>query len=468
MKKLLNLLLAILAIFGVACAPDNGDNNNGGGDAPQMTFTIDITDVTMGGATVNVTPSSDATYFFDIAEKAKVDSFATPLEYAADNINDLKMLIELFGIPLSEFLSTGNDGAILESLNPDTEYYAYAFGLTAEGEITSEVCLKEFKTLPDTSGPSNTTFVLDILNIWVDGATVSITPSNKNTYYANIVERSVYDQYESDEAFMNAKIAEVKAAKEAQGSTFAKALVSGNTKYSYAGLLTPGTEYYIYAFGASKEGVATTESVTKVLFKTLTPEEAAAGINNGDKKIEGLVRGRYVNYGDYYEVGATNWTMVLYNESGTSSLSIELQTERSATDLPVGEYPITSSLAAGTAIAGNLDEEYRTYGTIWTLWSNDWSTEVESVYFKSGTVTVGKSGDNFSISVDGIDGHGNTITASYSGTLEFVDFSTNAKELNARHNLVLRQTTPANFAPKRVYRSAAGVGKKVEQILSTK
>ena len=135
MKRIFNLLLAMLAILGVACTPNNGggnENNNGGGEAPTMTFAIDIADITLSGATINVTPSSDATYFFDVVDKAKIDSYATPLEYATESIKNLKLLIGLFGIPLSDYLSTGHGSATLDSLTPDTEYYARSEEHTSE------------------------------------------------------------------------------------------------------------------------------------------------------------------------------------------------------------------------------------------------------------------------------------------------------------------------------------------------
>jgi hypothetical protein len=156
-------------------------------------------------------------------------------------------------------------------------------------------------------------------------------------------------------------------------------------------------------FGLTKEGVVTTD-LSKLAFRTLAANEG------GNKSIEGLVWGRFTNYGDDYNVGAKNWVVVLYDESRTSELNIELQTELSATELIVGEYPISLSLAAGTAIAGVSSEE-GDYGTYW-------ENSVEKVFCKSGTITLGKSGDNYTINLNAIDDHGNTVTASYTGALE--------------------------------------------------
>ncbi len=472
MKKIFNILLAMLAIVGVACTPDNGEsaennnnnNNNGGGEVPTTTFTIDVTDITIAGATINVTPSSDITYFFDVDKKEVVDSYATSLEYAAENIKNLKLLIGLFGIPLSEFLSTGTASTTIDSLEPDTEYYAYAFGLTAEGEITTEVCLKEFKTLPDTSGPSDNTFVLEVSNITISGAAVSITPSNDDTYYFDVIEKAKYDQIEGD---VTAKLTEdLKKFCEEEGYNFANMVTSGKKTYSFEELLTPGTEYYAFAFGLSKGGIVTTD-ITTVPFRTLTIEEASVGIDSGDMNLNSLAGAMCVNYKDYYEVGAAEWLISLYNEARNGVLTIDLLLDLSATEIPAGEYPLNLSFAPGTAIAGTLDEDYYDIGTFWKLVDEDWKA-VEMAYLKSGSVTISKSGDIFTINVNALDGHGNTITASYSGAMEKYDYSSTSQKLNDRHNLVLREATPAKFVPKRVSRSEAGVGKKVEQILSTK
>ena len=422
MKRIFNLLLAMLAILGVACTPNNGggnENNNGGGEAPTMTFAIDIADITLSGATINVTPSSDATYFFDVVDKAKIDSYATPLEYATESIKNLKLLIGLFGIPLSDYLSTGHGSATLDSLTPDTEYYAYAFGLTADGEITSEVCLEYFKTLPDTSGPSDNTFVLEVSEITVSGAVVSITPSKKDHYYFDVIEKSVYDQIEGD---VTAKLAEnLKNFCEEEGYTFGDIITYGENTYSFEGVLNPGTEYCAFAFGLSKGGIVTTD-ITTVFFKTLTIEEASAGIDSGDMNLDDIVGAMYVNYKDYYEVGATNWLISLYNESRMGVLTIDLLSDLSATEIPLGEYPINLSLTPGTVIAGTLDESYANMGTFWRLYNDEWDT-VEMAYLKSGTVTIGKSDDIYTINVNAIDGYGNTITASYTGAMENYDYS---------------------------------------------
>jgi hypothetical protein len=244
------------------------------------------------------------------------------------------------------------------------------------------------------------TLKIEISYLTSNSANVQVYPSNyHDDFYFDVVEKAVYDQYESDEAFINHVVADLVAK---YGKDISEADRFTNEGWGYEEVLTPSTNYYVYAFGVTKEGVVTT-GLTKYAFRTLAASEG------GNKVIDGLVWGRFSDYGDYYNVGAKNWVVVLYDELRTSEFNIELQTELSATDLTVGEYPITSTLAAGTAIAGADDEGY--YGTFW-------KNSVETAFCKSGTVVLGKEGDNYTISVNALDDQGNTVTASYAGELE--------------------------------------------------
>lgn len=244
------------------------------------------------------------------------------------------------------------------------------------------------------------TFNIKVSYLTTDSANVSVYPSNSEEgFYLDVVEKSVFEEYESDEAFINHVVAELTAQ---HGEDLSGVDRFRKESWSYEGVLNPSTDYYLYVFGVTKSGVVTT-GLTKLAFKTLAVSEA------GDKNIDNLVWGRVTGYGDDYDVGAKNWVIVLYDETRTSEFDIELQTELSATELPLGEYPINSTMSAGTAIAGADEDGY--YGTYW-------KNSVETVFCKSGTVVLGKEGDNYTISVNALDDHGNTVTASYAGELE--------------------------------------------------
>ena len=315
MKRVFNIILATLAIFGVACNPNKGDN--GSNDNGPLTLSIDISEVTTTGVTISVTPSNNDYYFFDIVDKSYYDSFATPMEFLADFVSQL-------------------DAVINE--------------LVDLGAISS---------------------IEDIL-------------------------------------------------------------LSGSTTQKVEGILDPGCNYYVVAFGLSTDCIPTTTVTTK-LFRTLSNgnnENNTVGINNGDKNISDFTRALYSNFDDYYGVGAATWTISLYNEDGRSCLNIDLMTDLATTELPWGEYPISSSFGVGTVLAGNYNNDYASHGTVWTLYDNDWTTLLEAVYCKSGTVTIVKEGDNYTVNVDAIDEFGNTAKFSYSGALEEPQISATRKSNN--------------------------------------
>ena len=184
MKKLLNLLIAALAIFVVACTPDN--NNDGGGEVPPQSFVVDITDITATGATVSVIPSDDnSTYYFDVIEKGILDEYKREAQFVEDYVADIKAYIEEFNtcgynLSFADFVSSGEDSYTYgtdPALNPNTEYYAFAFGLSESGNITSGLTKVEFKTLSADGGTnggdatiSNNTSVLEVVDITASGA----------------------------------------------------------------------------------------------------------------------------------------------------------------------------------------------------------------------------------------------------------------------------------------------------------
>jgi hypothetical protein len=188
MKKLLKLLLAMFAIVGVACTPNNEGNGGENNDpTPALTFTIQLSDITASTVKMAVTPSNDTdTYFFDVVETSVLSHYSSPKAFVTDYISQLKAIYEEYGISLSDVLSQGPDSWEYEEgqLESNTDYYAFAFGVTAEGVVSSEVTMESFKTLEQApSGPSDNELSVSVSRVTATGALVSVTPSNNDTYY---------------------------------------------------------------------------------------------------------------------------------------------------------------------------------------------------------------------------------------------------------------------------------------------
>ena len=148
MKKIFNLLIAMLAIFGVACNPDNnGGNNNGGGNNKKLTLKLELGNVTSTRASIVIEPSNDeAGFYFDILEKSVYDKYESEDVLVNEVVAGLKVQ---YGDDISQADQYQNEGWGFEGLTPGTEYCVFAFGVTAEGEVTTGVTKLEFKTLTE-------------------------------------------------------------------------------------------------------------------------------------------------------------------------------------------------------------------------------------------------------------------------------------------------------------------------------
>ena len=410
MKKIFNLLLAMLTVCGIACSPEQNE------EALDNTtkFTINVSEITSTSAVMNVEASDISAYFlFDIVSKDRFNTYATPAEFANASIEKVKAKANEKGVAFVDALTLGAGTLECTELKGGTEYYAYAFGLTADGALTTDVTLESFTTEP---WASDNAFTMEVYGIEVNGAIISVNATNsEDRFYCNRIEKERYDEYDG-ENIACLILEELKKECENSGKNLTSKLYKNKVKLSLAGLLTPDTNYIAFAFGVSESGEVTTDIIIEP-FKTVSVEEASAGIDNGDTNIEGITKGQYKNLGDKFNVGAARWWIGMDTQDYKGSLRIEVMADLAATELPLGEFPISSSLEAGTAVAGDLDEDYIEYGTIWKHYAADWSTD-EHVFMKSGTVTIGKSGDEFTISINAIDGHGNTVTMSYTGALE--------------------------------------------------
>ena len=487
MKKLFKFfIIAMLAVCGVACeqfgGTDNGGNENNGengnGNSGTTTLVVSVTNITATGATVSVTPSTDETYYFDVIEKDYFDAYTSEEQFIADYVADLKAMINdinsAYGTnySIADLLSSGSDSYTYEegSLEPNYDYYAFAFCLSANGEIKSGLTKKAFKTLStggNTGGDdvttSNNTFNVDVTDITSTGAMVSVVPSNYDTYYFDVIEKEVYDMYTDKKEFAAEYIAEIKALFEAYGYSIGEILSSGNDAYSFEGYLEPNTAYYAFAVGVSTSGVITTD-VAAVPFTTLAWGGGnSGGSTGGDKDLTCFELGYYENWGDYYGTNATNWYIDFYSMTSNDYFVVELQGDLSETAPVAGEYKILSTCAPGTAVAGGIDADGYGYGTFWALIHDSGEYLVDKVFCTSGTVKVSKSGDLYNIDVDAVGENGESVKMSYAGVLEewVEEYSLSAQKLsnglNKRFCTVSRlmKQKQVKMAPKTVLKKQA-------------
>ena len=159
MKKLLNLMLVVLSVCGIACSKDDGNSRprpGGNNDTkPALSFTIQLSNITSSSVYMAVTPSNNTdTYFFDVVPKSVMNHYTTPEAFAADYVSQLISLYEQYDLVFADALSQGEDAWQYElgDLEANTEYNAIAFGVTPEGTITTKVTMESFRTLEQVKG----------------------------------------------------------------------------------------------------------------------------------------------------------------------------------------------------------------------------------------------------------------------------------------------------------------------------
>lgn len=213
-------------------------------------------------------------YFSMVTEKVYFDRFPDEESYIADDMDYVRERAELyeksFDEMLATYLNTGKRTSRIEGLKPDTEYYAYAYGLTAQAEPTTAIVKTLFRT--QSVKPVDCTFTFGVTDKNSFGATVAVKPSDKLcTYFWDCVPKATLDELGSPDKVIATNIDYIYKAVEIMQMagydyTFSNFLTTDDDRTTLKEL-TPDTEYVAFAFGLDVSGVATTELSTSV-FRT--------------------------------------------------------------------------------------------------------------------------------------------------------------------------------------------------------
>lgn len=169
-----------------------------GGDG---SFTIEVTDITTIGATIHVTPSdNNMTYIALVDEASEMDGmsdtqiFGSALEYfevmAARYSTDLQSYIQNYR------LMTGYQENTVTTLNPGTDYYAYALGL--DNSVTPPVMTTAVTKVPFTTDtPTGIEGRIAIQVEWISETrfNASAMPDKDDFYAFDFINESILNNY---------------------------------------------------------------------------------------------------------------------------------------------------------------------------------------------------------------------------------------------------------------------------------
>lgn len=190
-KYFLILSAAVLAFAFTAC-----DKNKPG--TKDVTFNIEVSDITQNSATVKVTPSNnDVLYYFDLVKANYFAEYASDAEFVKDYFyNYWDEMIEYYnknGYTMSYDsigFSKGVDSYHFSQLQPDTVYYAIAFQVdTTKKELIGSLAKTNFNTLQVQK--VNLSF-----SVSFNDTAVFFTPSIDNAlYFATLMDKDTLNTY---------------------------------------------------------------------------------------------------------------------------------------------------------------------------------------------------------------------------------------------------------------------------------
>lgn len=250
-------------------APRSGDDD---------LFRINVQVLSPYSVSVKITPDGyDGNYLFLVAQASAIDRYinAGNLEgWIEGDIEWLREQAESNALDLATFLplckqAYALDGAVTEitysNLKTDTEYYIYCYGLTVDGEVTTQFHKKKFTT--EIVGQADLDLTAEISGLTSTEADVTVIPSDDDvTYYWTYVSEMDWAQYDIW-FIMDTMIQNIMYAVNA-GADINDIIHTGPSGESIKNLWA-GTKYYLVGWGMDEHGTPTTDPVQFGEFTTL-------------------------------------------------------------------------------------------------------------------------------------------------------------------------------------------------------
>ncbi len=236
-----------------------------------IAFNLEAADITSTTASIKTAPDNTDTYYYlgFIAASEFNDQFGGDEEYVVNNaLAGVRMAIGNDGSRLDEVATVkkGNGIQRLAGLIPDMEYYAIAFGIDENVSACTGLVKKMFKTEP-VAITDDCTFNLSITSVTPMLINVDVKPSKTTTrYFATIRKTSdtaslTPTQVADNEiAFQNGFNPPIDWTSDPRMFTGDRTLNS--RKNLGVTIIMPSTEYTVYVFGVSDQGVRTTDVAT--------------------------------------------------------------------------------------------------------------------------------------------------------------------------------------------------------------
>ncbi len=254
-----------------------------------IAFNLQASGITSTTATITARPDNDDTYYYlGFITKNEFDNeFNGNEEHVVNNALATVRMAASGGATLDQIptIHKGNGLLQLTGLTPDMEYYMLAFGIDESINACSHLTKAEFKTTPVTV-TDDCTFALATVSAEPMFINVNVKPTDESTRYFLTIKKT------SDVAGLTAtQVADNELAfnngfnPPVDWTTDPRVFTGEQTLNSRKNLgvttIVPSTEYTVYAFGVSAEGVRTT-IVSTLNVTTPSPTESTMTLSIKD------------------------------------------------------------------------------------------------------------------------------------------------------------------------------------------
>lgn len=295
---------AALSLAG-ACSSDGGDVRPYEPVADGECFRLAVDGITTDGCTINIEPKDPAMTFVSmVIDRAYFDSFGSDAAYVADDAEWFEAEALSSGMSLPEYLSgvlmSGEQHNPMEGLADDTEYYLYAYGMSGEGELLSELEKVRFRTKKVEKRAVS--FSIGLSNLTTTSVSVHVEADPKGApFFFYYMPDDVYKAFGSDYAAARAYVSNMVGSYLADGYKV-EDLVSGMVSYGsdddeFFGL-RPSTTYHAFAVGVNDRFQVDSEPVFET-FRTadVKPSDVTFDVRI-DSRSAGGIRGTIVPSND--------------------------------------------------------------------------------------------------------------------------------------------------------------------------
>lgn len=257
-------------------------------------FSFKTTDLTQASFGVAITPEDKSmTYYYGLVSKSDYETYGGGEALQTANLESFKELAAANGMSLDELLvselRSGEQTYETRLLAPGTEYVFYAYGLSTEGTVLTDVNTYEFAS-PATAFISGVTFEITAPKLTPTSFTLNVKPSSPDVfYYSDVMLASEYEEYcqsspENVGAFVKSYLETVKEAEDYAGLSWPYFIANitfrgeSSDSESFVNLL-PETTYYAFAVGVANDGTIVTDATVQPITTSETPKNEYAVSN---------------------------------------------------------------------------------------------------------------------------------------------------------------------------------------------